>query len=72
MPFVEGLAWDVENCEPNDFLGLVDALWRVYGGSIMAGHFSIDDYVWHPLTSEEIGIIRALLGGRPPDNRAEQ
>src|SRR5262249_48620570 len=53
MPFIDGLAWDVTDCDPEDFQGLVDRLWGLYGASIMAGEFSIDDYVWHSLTPDE-------------------
>jgi hypothetical protein len=63
MPFVDGLAWDVQGCESDDFEGLVDMLWRVYGTFIMAAEFSIDDRVWHRLTSEEIETINGLIGG---------
>lgn len=67
MPFVDGLAWDVEDCEGNDFEGLLASLWRLYGAFIMVGEFSIDDYVWHSLTSDEIGTIKGLLDGCAPD-----
>ena len=60
MPFVDGLAWDVECCSPDDFDGLIEALWRMYGSFIQAGEYSIDDYVWHPLTAEERSTIEQL------------
>ena len=52
MPFVDGLVWDVQGCDSNDFEKLVDTLWRLYGSSIMVGDYSIDDLVWHPFTSD--------------------
>jgi hypothetical protein len=63
MPFVDGLAWDVTACKPDDFQGLVDSLWELYGVSIMAGEFSIDGYAWHPLTPDEIETIGQLRRG---------
>ena len=63
MPFVEGLAWDVQGCDPNNLEELVDALWQLYGSFIMAGEYSIDDHVWHPLTSDETSTIEDLLEG---------
>lgn len=71
MPFVDGLAWDVERCEGDDFEGLLDSLWRLYGTFIMAGEFSIDDNVWHSLTSDEIRTIKRLLDGCAPAQRPE-
>jgi hypothetical protein len=69
MPFVEGLAWDVEGCGPDDFEGLVASLWQLYGTFITAGEFSIDDYVWHSLTSDEIRTVEWLLDGSEPADR---
>jgi hypothetical protein len=63
MPFVDGLEWDVQGCDPNNLETLVDALWQLYGSFIMAGEYSIDDYVWHPLTSDETSTIEDLLEG---------
>lgn len=63
MPFVDGLAWDVQSCDPNDFEKLVDTLWRLYGSSIMVGDYSIDDFVWHPFTPDEVKTIEDLLHG---------
>jgi hypothetical protein len=63
MPFVDGLAWDVQGCDPNNLEKLVDALWQLYGSFIMAGEYSIDDHVWHPLTSDETSTIEDLLEG---------
>ncbi len=63
MPFVDGLAWDIQGCDPNNVEELVDALWELYGSSIMAGEYSIDDHVWHPLTSKETSTIEDLLEG---------
>ena len=37
MPFIDGLVWDVEGCNPNDPEELVDVLWQLYGASIMDG-----------------------------------
>jgi hypothetical protein len=37
MPFVNGLAWDVEGVGPEDFEGLVTKLWQLYGRFIKAG-----------------------------------
>lgn len=70
MPFVEGLAWDVQDSDPQDFETLVDALWRQYGSFILAGEYSIDDGVWHRFTEDEIGAIEQLLG--PNDTEGEQ
>ena len=61
MPFVDGLAWDVQGCDPNDLENLVDALWQLYGSFIMDGEYSIDDFVWHQLTADEIETIEELL-----------
>ena len=63
MPFVDGLAWDVEGCDQNDPGQLVDALWQMYGSYIMAGEYSIDDLVWHRYTLDEIATIEELLDG---------
>jgi hypothetical protein len=63
MPFVDGLAWDVQGCDPNDLEKLVGALWQLYGSSIMVGDYSIDDLVWHPFTSDEVKTIEDLLHG---------
>lgn len=61
MPFVDGLAWDVEGCSPEDFEGLIEVLWQMYGSFIQAGEYSIDDYVWHPLTAEERSTIEEII-----------
>lgn len=63
MPFIDGLAWDVEGCDPNDPEELVDVLWQLYGASIMDGEYSIDDHAWHRFTPDEISTIKDLLGG---------
>jgi len=64
MPFVDdGLAWEVQGCNPNDPEMLLDVLWQLYGSSIMAGEYSIDDNVWHPFTLDEIRTIEDLLDG---------
>jgi hypothetical protein len=63
MPFVDGLAWDVTECKPDDFQRLVNRLWDLYGASIMAGQFSIDDYAWRSLTRDEIETIEQLRHG---------
>ena len=63
MPFVDGLAWEVQGCDSNDLEKLVDALWQMYGSSIMAAEYSIDDLVWHPFTLDEIRTIEDLLEG---------
>ncbi|MGH7553011.1 MAG: hypothetical protein ACREMQ_08265 [Longimicrobiales bacterium] len=63
MPFVDGLAWEVQGCDPNDPEKLVDALWQLYGSSIMAGEYSIDDHAWHRFTPDEIRTIEELLDG---------
>lgn len=62
MPFVNGLAWDVQGCDPNDFDGLVDTLWQLYGPFITDGEYSIDDFLWHRLSASEIRTIEELLG----------
>ena len=61
MPFVDGLAWDVQGCDANDFENLVDALWQLYGSFIMDGEYSIDDFAWHQFTSDEVKTIEELL-----------
>ena len=61
MPFVDGLAWDVQGCDPNNLEKLVDALWQLYGSFIMAGEYSIDDFVWHRFTTDEIRTIEELV-----------
>ena len=66
MPLVDGLAWDVQGCDPDDLEKLVDALWQMYGSFIMAGEYSIDDYVWHPLTTDEVRTIEELLRASAP------
>src|SRR5262245_28928424 len=60
MPLIDGLAWDVQDCDPNDLEKLVHALWQMYGSFIMAGEYSIDDFVWHRFTSDEIRNIEEL------------
>ena len=69
MPFVDGVAWDVQDCDPNDLEALVGALWQLYGSFIMAGEYSIDDFVWHCFTSDEIRTIEELLDR---DGRAQR
>jgi len=61
MPFVDGLAWDVQGCDPNNFEKLVDALWQLYGSFIMAGEYSINDFAWHRFTTDEIRTIEELV-----------
>jgi len=61
MPFVDGLAWDVQGCDPNNLETLVDALWQLYGSFIMAGEYSIDDFVSHRFTADEIRTIEELV-----------
>jgi hypothetical protein len=65
MPLVDGLAWDVKDCRPDDFHGLINTLWAQYGTSMMRGEFSIDDSVWHSLTLDEIRTIAQLRDGEP-------
>ena len=61
MPFVDGLAWEVQGCDSKDLEQLVEALWQIYGSAIMAGEYSIDDLVWHPFTLDELRTIEELL-----------
>lgn len=61
MPFVDGLAWDVQGCDSNNLETLVDALWQLYGSFIMASEYSIDEFAWRRFTSDEITIIERLV-----------
>ena len=63
MPFVDGLAWEVQGCDSSDPEKLVEALWQMYASYITAGEYSIDDLVWHPYTLDEIRTIEGLLDG---------
>jgi hypothetical protein len=61
MPFVDGLAWDMENCNADDFDALVDRLWSLYGTYIVAGEFSIEDRTWRSFDPDELNTISDLL-----------
>ena len=55
-------AWQMENCNPEDFDALVDRLWSLYlGVHIIAGEFSIEDRTWRSFNSNELNTISDLL-----------
>lgn len=62
MPFVEGLAWDIDGCGDGDLDCVLEHLWDLYGRHIMAAEFSREDGVWREFNPEEIHTIEALLG----------